>query len=481
MKRFLLTALLAGFLISAGLHAQKVYKDNNGRVILDLTVEAGMPAGAITTSVKTWTSTPSNNGGPMPNNNDKGTINATVYQKLEIATQDTPGTMSWSTAFNECKWLSGNWRLPTLRELMLIYIFKPALESFAGFGVFSETTYWSATEINHLEAWYVSFANGITYPHLKTNSYHARCVREVTPPPEPNCYMVAPGSQTLRIPVSNAIYAGGMADNASFSAQKLWDDNSVVTSVSTEGSGSTGYITVNVHASNQGNALVALKVGTDIYWSWHIWVTNYNPATPTSSNSWTYNGYTFMDRNLGATANDFSDAARGLFYQWGRKDPMPKTDILEFSIVAGPVDQTTAYRNPDKFYTGGNWLNTQVDNLWGHEASKSVYDPCPAGWRVPSFKGTVFPWQDLTTTNFAWQGTNTGRQYTGAATTSKYPASGYRNFSNGTLNNVASNGYYWSASPYSTHAYYLNFNSGSVYPASHYYRALGFSVRCARE
>ena len=63
-----------------------------------------------------------------------------------------------------------------------------------------------------------------------------------------------------------------------------------------------------------------------------------------------------------------------------------------------------------------------------------------------------------------------------------YPNSGLRNISDGGLNNVASNGYYWSCSPHessSSHAYLLNFNrSGNVTPSYYDARAYVHSVRC---
>ena len=63
-----------------------------------------------------------------------------------------------------------------------------------------------------------------------------------------------------------------------------------------------------------------------------------------------------------------------------------------------------------------------------------------------------------------------------------YPASGYLNNGNGTLNNVGSNGYYWSASPNSqTNGYNLNFNSSNVNPSNNNNRANGFPVRCVQE
>lgn len=61
------------------------------------------------------------------------------------------------------------------------------------------------------------------------------------------------------------------------------------------------------------------------------------------------------------------------------------------------------------------------------------------------------------------------------------PASGNRNNGSGGLNNVGSNGNYWSFAPNSqTNARNLNFNSGNVNPLNNNNRANGFSVRPAR-
>ncbi len=60
-------------------------------------------------------------------------------------------------------------------------------------------------------------------------------------------------------------------------------------------------------------------------------------------------------------------------------------------------------------------------------------------------------------------------------------AAGNRNNSNGSMNNVGSNGNYWSSSINGTNAYNLNFNSGSVNSANNNNRANGFSVRCIKD
>ena len=63
-----------------------------------------------------------------------------------------------------------------------------------------------------------------------------------------------------------------------------------------------------------------------------------------------------------------------------------------------------------------------------------------------------------------------------------FPASGYRNYSNGGANNVGSYGYCWSAVPNNqNNGRNLNFNSSNVNPLNNNNRAYGFGVRSSQE
>ena len=136
--------------------------------------------------------------------------------------------------------------------------------------------------------------------------------------------------------------------------------------------------------------------------------------------------------------------------------------------------------NYDWYYTG----DASTDNTrWTTSSSdKSIYDPCPAGWRVPD-GGSNGIWLKAgfgTTTSYC---TNRGRSFSILSpSTTWYPASGYRSKDDGGLFVVGSIGYYWSASPYSYYAYYLIFyGNGEVIPSNDSNRANGFSVRCLQE
>ena len=200
MKKIIFIVLLVGLMTPAGLKAQQLYKVGS-KIILDMTEAVGMPAGSVT-NVPKYTAaymsgkTPSNTSGPMTDNAGAGTINAYVYEKLEIAPYDLntsaqisatgPYGMTWVDAFTGCRsatYDGGGWRLPTQRELQMIFIFNIGIEDFSSVAFDSEM-YWAANEEFGIYAYYVYLAVGIGTGRivLKVNSFRTRCVREVTTP-----------------------------------------------------------------------------------------------------------------------------------------------------------------------------------------------------------------------------------------------------------------------------------------------------------
>ena len=252
----------------------------------------------------------------------------------------------------------------------------------------------------------------------------------------------------------------------------------------------------------EGNAVIAAKDASgNILWSWHIWLTD-QPQSHVYNN----NAGTMMDRNLGATSATPGDVgALGLLYQWGRKDPfLGSSSIDGFSPAkstitwpspvksessTGTIEYATAHpttfitynwENSDWYYTG----DSSTDNTrWTtSESSKSIYDPCPSGWRVPD-GGSNGIWSKAGFDTTTYDSTNKGMSFSiSSPSTTWYPASGYCTYSVGGLGSVGRNGYYWSASPNSYVAYYLYFTRyGDVYPSYNNNRANGFSVRCLQE
>ena len=136
--------------------------------------------------------------------------------------------------------------------------------------------------------------------------------------------------------------------------------------------------------------------------------------------------------------------------------------------------------NYDWYYTG----DSSTDNTrWTTSKTvKSIYDPCPAGWRVPD-GGSNGIWSKAGFDDTTYDSTNEGISFSiSSPSKTWYPASGYRNSYDGSLLNVGNYGYCWSASPGGYGAYGLYFDDdGNVYPSGSSGRAGGSSVRCLQE
>ena len=197
-------------------------------------------------------------------------------------------------------------------------------------------------------------------------------------------------------------------------------------------SGGSGVIAAYDGANGTGNIL----------WSWHVWVTDYQPdasgtetvLTPENKRKFKLgtSNTVMMDRNLGAYEGAVSipgttlerSRTSGFHYQKGRKDPFPSSytteknmpevytfalsatsppkhimnryeangirAIVPRSISSGATTLQNAYRNPVSIsgYTSyspdenGQWCSEYSNVKW--DATKTVHDPCPAGWRIPT-------------------------------------------------------------------------------------------------
>ncbi|MBR0321670.1 MAG: hypothetical protein IIX08_04705, partial [Bacteroidales bacterium] len=252
----------------------------------------------------------------------------------------------------------------------------------------------------------------------------------------------------------------------------------------------------------KGNAVIAAKdANGTILWSWHIWLTD-EPEGQVYYND----AGTMMDRNLGATSATPGDVgALGLLYQWGRKDPFLNSSSISSNIVAKstitwpsavsstPSNGTIAYatEHPTTFITRNSknrdWYYSTDNTRW--QSAKTIYDPCPSGWRVPD-GGSSGIWSEAlgssSTFYDEYDYTNEGINFSGKfgnSSTIWYPASGSYRFYDGRLLNVGNSGYYWSVSPSSSGAFDLDFSNDCDVNPSHVfgYCAYGQAVRCARE
>ena len=234
-----------------------------------------------------------------------------------------------------------------------------------------------------------------------------------------------------------------------------------------------------------------------------------------------------MDRNIGATnANLRNSGTCGLLFQWGRQDPMIGLSPLQFEYsttqysgdqikvvkstetigtISYSIEHPTTFIHSSSPVTNYDWLysgTSACDNSrWS--SIKTIYDPCPSGWRIPdgigssvwekangssSFLASNFTFYSTSLPNIA--GVDCTDQFAPYSSTPIwYPLAGYAQQMSDPYNNYLtggrSSGQYWTCTPLETDAYGYNnisiINFGSSYinfTGGFRYRAL--SVRCQK-
>ena len=304
-----------------------------------------------------------------------------------------------------------------------------------------------------------------------------------------NCYIVsAPGDYKF-----NAMVKGNgdeALDGIPESVEILWETFSIedgenakdlVEFLKLEG----GYVCFTAEA-RKGNAIIGVRDGEKkILWSWHIWFTEYPKIQ-----SYRFNAGSLMDRNLGAIST-VGHEALGFLYQWGRKDPFRNSPDIPWRNYgayplshSGPEEIDFAITHPAKFIGASqkpyDWLTPQNGRLWG--SVKTIYDPCPPGYRVPD-GGDDGVWKaagfDTAPRKFS-----DGIFYFGVrgdGSPVRYDAAGF----GGEIYEIpykrGLEGHYWSCTEKDSLSYCLEFNATDVNPAGTDNRVLANSVRCFKE
>lgn len=302
--------------------------------------------------------------------------------------------------------------------------------------------------------------------------------------PTANCFMVVPGGSFCFNPykyyinevvTENSLLQGWCSSERIQSVKVLWqtkengdvgdpvlgivnssEDHTNIVSVSNGEDFDKARIYCRVAPNTTGGsgviaAYASLDETGNPLWSWHIWVTDYNPDPKSNITvlipvnkrklKFTYNNVAdqppIMDRNLGAMAGfTLSDPPRdqldmskanGLHYQWGRKDPFPSSYSADLiSVVKGLTSKTippkgmlnryapdgityvplssvaskttvrNAFQHPATVYIASSsaidWCSetSAIPTLWNspdtETGTKTFHDPCPAGWRVVSYR-----------------------------------------------------------------------------------------------
>lgn len=348
------------------------------------------------------------------------------------------------------------------------------------------------------------------------------------------------------------------ANNGVDGAEMVWADAANLVHLSStpiKHDGGEAFLEFEVKANDiqSGNAVIAVKKGNTIVWSWHLWfapkealgtieVTNHQKVKcnftketlgwkPTQWRASTHdkvrvvkvkvvqtianNGIT-QEAVINIAQEPGGNVKKGVstLYQFGRKDAFPgvSTDDLtadsKFTENAGfhPLIKD-GIQNPGKFYTLIPTVHPETPpyaNIWSADNTgynnvavvKTVYDPCPAGFKMPALNSF---------TGFTKNGScgfGNDRNVNGTSDLQQYENNqGYNFWTNGSKNatiyfpgsGCRSNAYgylmlegfgnYWEAVPRNTagggSALYFDFNM--VCPTQANYPTLGCSVRPVSE
>jgi uncharacterized protein (TIGR02145 family) len=203
----------------------------------------------------------------------------------------------------------------------------------------------------------------------------------------------------------------------------------------------------------------------------------------------------------------------GKLYQWGRKygqgysgklydkdgdEYASYTDSTSTTISAGGISVAVGNDpgNKDIFYTGNsqnynNWTSQSKENLWNsgteEKPVKTEYDPCPAGWRVP----TLTELNGLKRNSSGWISNKSGHcgyylsgseTYSDNAHNIFMTAAGWISYGNGKALYRANEGNYWSSKTDGNYACFLYFDSSrTIKTNGSTARAAGFTVRCVKD
>ena len=298
-----------------------------------------------------------------------------------------------------------------------------------------------------------------------------------------NCYIVSEyGSYTF-----DASVRGNSTESVGTpaSAEVLWETKNTTKASAGDiiRSGSiqlSGNFVTFVANGVEGNALIAVKdaLGT-ILWSWHIWVTD-QPQDQHYIND--LGDFYVLDRNLGATRADRGtgdewNESSGFLYQWGRKDPFADGHyerVMSKFTIEESIEKPTTYAEKNS-----PWTSEWSDYLWADE--KTVYDPCPVGYKISSKD----IWAGFTTNGenvYSQSNINASGKYDygwnffiDGTNTAWFPANPHIGYS-GPFEYHDDAGHAWCSTP----AFIIEFKASQVeFKSTATYQA--FPVRCMRE
>lgn len=253
------------------------------------------------------------------------------------------------------------------------------------------------------------------------------------------------------------------------------------------------------------NVVIRVSTKNSGYWAWLIWLwpDDLSPIEIIDTNSRTYR---MLPVNLASKWDDSTKSKiKNWFYQFGRPTPLlcPEsynsntihpsasgylTDSVDTvaniqdglgvptrHIIGSATDHSWHRNNIYGVYNIWN-TNNSVSGIYELDPIKSVYDPCPVGWRVP----TGIEFASFSKSKVVGEFENGWRlkTYDGDEVGAFFPASGYIRYFDGERIAVGSKGSVLYSSTYNEKsASRMSFEEGKLYEKTVADRSEGHSIR----
>jgi uncharacterized protein (TIGR02145 family) len=301
-----------------------------------------------------------------------------------------------------------------------------------------------------------------------------RCIKDdiVISLPELTTNPISSIKDTSAVSGGTIISDGGAAISSRGVVWSTSQNPSVCLSTKTTDGSGTGIFTSSISGLNPNTTYFVRAYATNSTGTAYGNQISFTTFTAQSFNTVTSpTGRVWMDRNLGASrvaTSSTDDQAYGDLYQWGRNSDGHEKRTSQTTSMFSSSDSP----GHGKFIFLSNilfdWRSPQNNNLW--QGVNGINNPCPEGFRIP----TIVEWEAELA---SWGSNNSAGAF---ASLLKLPVAGHRSYSNGSLYNVGSGGYYWSGTVLATLAQYLYFSNSDAFRSNHY-RESGVSVRCIKD
>ena len=366
------------------------------------------------------------------------------------------------------------WRLPTLNEMNGITsygsAFSPVLSGLYSNGTLYDTGsygyWWSATALNSNYQYRLSYYGSSLYTDYSSKylGFSVRCIRS------------NPGTLTIN-------FDGNGSTGGSTASQQIAAGNTA--SLNTNGFTRTGYVFTGWNTAKDGSG-TSYADGADytvtpatgdatitLYAQWEALPTmqeftlaqcqslasdaNYTVVDSRDGSDYTVryiNGACWMTSNLRLSGGrTLTSADSNVASSW----EFPSNSLTSgnsHTEARSAISSNTSYGG---YY---NYCAASAGTVCSSSlAQDATQDICPKGWRLP----TLNEMSGITSYTSAFSPVLSGR------------------YSNGSLLNTGSDGYWWSATAYDSYVqYYLYYNGSSLNTGYYLRKNVGFSVRCIR-